>query len=228
MRYILLFLILLVFGCAVEKRMHRPGFYFKKHVVNDHSKKENNTTNLEITKGSRLKEKGNQKPITSQVEQLKATNQSQKIAFPENGTNEKAKPSTSSLITEEKRLDTNQKNVVVTPKPTDKKRESRAARKEPDETSSGLSIIANVLAVISFVFAIIMVLSIALAFFMSISLILPLMPALLAFMTSGLSLLADLITKSEKYKRPLALIGLISATIFFAFFILVLAGVILI
>ncbi|GEM_PF-5841629 len=223
----LLFLILLVFGCSIEKRIHRPGFHFKKHVINDHSKKENSTTKLEIRKGSCLTGNGNHKPMTSH-EQLKATDQSQKKAFLENGTKEKAKPSTSSVITEEKRLNSNQKNVVVIPRPTGNKIEFNATWNEPDEASSGLSTIANALAVISFVFALIMVLSIALAFFMSISLILPLIPALLAFFASVLSLLADLITKSEKYKRPLALIGLFSAIIFFVFFILVLAGVILV
>jgi VIT1/CCC1 family predicted Fe2+/Mn2+ transporter len=225
MRYIVLLLILLIFGCSIEKRVHRPGFHFKKHAINDNSKKESNTTQLEIRKAGNSKENSNQTPIISHIKQIKAKDKKDIL---EKSSLKKDKTITPSVNIEKKSSGVNLNNFADTPIPTDKKKELDVKKNEPDEESSGVSIIANILAIMGFVFALLAIISTLLAFLLSLSLVLPFLSALAGFFSSGFSFLIDLISKSNKFKSRLALFGLITALIFFAFFFLVLAGVILI
>lgn len=225
MKFVLLILTLFIFGCSVEKRLHRPGFHFKKTSTFQPSKKENNTATPDFTSVSLMDSNGRSRP--SKIEHTIKKEQSRTKKIVEKRSIKEAKNFTSSVHTRDKITAVNQKKIADIP-PLEKKRELYSREKEPDEENHTLVILANILAIMSFVFGLLTIVSIALAFIMSITLILPLLPALAAFFSGGLSLLLGLPIKQDKYKSGFAAFGLITSLVFFGFFIAVLSGAILI
>jgi len=226
MKFILLFLAFIIFGCSVERRLHRPGFHFNKHSIKHNSTKEKNTASLENKIVFQTSEDSIRNSATNQIELEKFNDQSQRELLSEKETTEKISSYNSQLNIERELVVKNQQKISNIKDP--KVQEEKPKGKQLDDESSVLSIIANILAIASFVFAILTVLLIILAFIMSYTLILPLLTALPAFFSGGFSLLVNLISKNDNYKSRLALIGLFTSLIFFAFFILILSGVILI
>ncbi len=222
MKFKFLFLMLLTFSCSVEKRLHRPGFHFKKSSIH-----QRNTLQSEVKKVDYTKNDTNSASLATPIEGMNAMEQLQKKGLPEKDTIKATKRFLNVVNVERKKSIIHQRLIIDRP-PNNKKKRERAEKVHQEEESSVLSIIANIFAIMSFVFAILTVLATILSFILSLSLILPLLPAVAALYTSGLSFLFNLFSKSSKYKSRLALIGLITAVIFLTFFILVLAGVIFI
>jgi len=228
MKYLVIVLALLLFGCSIEKRIHRPGFHFKKSSTFQPSKKEKNTGMVNFKATSLTIEDSNIVSMPSQITSTQNKNQANIKYKIEKSTLNKANNFKTSLYTKEKKVISIQQNITDIEEPREKKRELYSDSKQPEEETRILVTTANVFAIMSFVFALLTIASVVMAFIMSWTLILPLLPALAAFFSGGLSLILGLPSKQAKYKSGFATIGLITSLIFFGFFIAILTGAILI
>lgn len=228
MKFVLFILTLFLFGCSIEKRVHRPGFHFKKTTSFQPSKKEKKAARLDFKKSSSILKDSNRVLPTSQAEHTKNKDQSQTKTTIEESNLKKAKNFIPSLNTKEFSTDTMRQKFADITKTQEKKREVYSRQREPEEENRALLTIANVLSITSFIFALLTIASVALAFILSLTLILPLLPALAAFCTGGLSLIIGFLLKNDKYKARHAVFGLVTSLLFFGFFVAVLSGVILI
>lgn len=226
MRLPILLLVLLMFGCTVEKRIHRRGFHIKKNRVSHDSKIEKNTSKLSENRDINLYKNLSKAPISDQNRHVEDQNLPKD--FSEKEAQKKTKSPDPNVVVNTENLNVQNGKKKDIAQRSVKKKEVFVSKKERKKASGFLSVIANILAIMSFIFAILTVLATILSFLASLSLIIPLLPAIAALYASGLSFLLNLFNKDAKYNSGLALIGLITALIFFTFFILVLAGVILI
>ena len=228
MKYFVIFLTLLLFGCSVEKRIHRPGFHFKKSSTFQSSKKEKNTerVNFKTTSLTIKDTKSVSKP--SQIKSTQNKFQEQIRHKIQKNTLNETKNFSPSLNTKDRKVDTIQQKVTVNAKLREKRKELYSNDKDSEKETRIQVTIANVFAIMSFVFALLTVVSVAMSFIMSWTLILPLLPALAAFFSGGLSLILGLPIKHEQYKSGFATIGLVTSLLFFGFFIAILSGAILI
>lgn len=210
----------------MEKRLHRPGFHFKKSLTFQTSNQEKHKSVSSLKTVSLIDTTRTIKP--SPIEQTLADDHSiaKEIRIiktqKEEEKNKLSSQSTQKIINIKEQ---NEKDIVSSPS-IEIKSEVNNEEQEPDQQTKSLVIIANILAIISFVFGLLTIISVVLAFIMSLTLILPLLPALVAFFSGGLSLILGLPTKQENYKSGFATKGLIVSLIFFGFLATVLAGVI--
>lgn len=226
MKFTLLILTLFLFGCSIEKRIHRPGFHFKKSSTFQPLKKEKNTARLDFQDTSSITKDSVSVSKPFHGENIATKDQS----CMENGGKKrglkKAENFIPSLKTKERNTDILRQKVAEVSKTQEKKKDVYSKKKQPEEETRALLIMANVLSIMSFVFGLLTIVSVALAFIMSLTLILPLLPALAAFFTGGLSLVLGLPIKQDEYKSGFAVIGLVTSLLFIGFFIAVLTGAI--